>query len=72
MKCCWKSTTQATTTSGWLTTTYLPAAIRHYRALAFERLGRPDNLLTEYAAIVRFAGVDSAWGRLAALHLAPQ
>lgn len=42
--------------------------MRYYRALALEALNRPDEALAEYVAIYE-AAPESAWGRLAALHL---
>lgn len=42
--------------------------IHYYRALALEKLNRPDEALAEYIAIYE-AAPDSAWGMLAALHL---
>ncbi|MBE0690608.1 MAG: hypothetical protein IH587_10860, partial [Anaerolineae bacterium] len=42
---------------------------RHYRALALEALGRPDEALAEYVAIYE-AAPESGWGMLAALHIA--
>lgn|GEM_PF-1412570 len=44
--------------------------IRHYRALAYQVLNRPDQARAEYIAIYP-ADPDSAWVLLAALHLEP-
>ncbi|MCA0458817.1 MAG: hypothetical protein LCI00_33010 [Chloroflexi bacterium] len=46
----------------------LTDGLHYYRALALEALNRPDQALTEYVAIYTTAP-DSAWGKLAALHL---
>jgi hypothetical protein len=47
---------------------YFEPTFRYYRALVLEILDRPQEALTEYRTISE-AAPDSAWGRLAALHL---
>jgi hypothetical protein len=47
-----------------------PLSIRYIRAFALEELNRLDEALTEYVSIYE-AAPESAWGRLARLHLEP-
>lgn len=51
-------------------TKQLHPAYQYDRALALEALNRPDEALADYIAIYTTAP-DSAWGKLAALHLEP-
>ncbi|MEO8613320.1 MAG: hypothetical protein ABI690_35845, partial [Chloroflexota bacterium] len=44
--------------------------LHYYRALALEALGQDDEALKEYVTIYE-AAPESAWGRLARLHLEP-
>jgi hypothetical protein len=46
----------------------IKAQLRYWRAVTLEALNRPDEALAEYIAIYEGAP-ESAWGRLAALHL---
>lgn len=50
------------------TSFYFLTVAHYYRALTLEALNRPDEALADYVAIYTTVP-ESAWGKLAALHL---